>query len=192
MEQLSPTPAAEWKSQATTNSTDLLLPSGNVARIKRLSPEAFVKSGVIPDPLTEIIKKAIAEKQGMPPSKLRELAEKPENAEAALELFDRVLSYVMVTPSVMMPPPCVECNEYYNVDARHSDAKAEGYHPYKEGERRADVLYADVVDMTDKVFIFRFVMTGVRDLETFRQELDAGLGNVLDVQDPPDQAEQPA
>lgn len=183
---MTPTPASQWKGKA--EGSDVLLPSGNVARVRPLSPQAFLTNGLLPDPLTAIVTEAINSKSGLPPAKIKEMTEDPDVIASSLELFDRVLCYVMVAPVVLMPPTCVDCAEYYNVDDRHFNVNNPEYHKYTEGERRTDVLYADAVDMADKMFVYQYVMKGVRDLESFRQDLPASLGGLLDSQDLQDAA----
>lgn len=173
-----PTPASQWKNKIQVDGTDLELPSENVARIKQISPQAFLGSGLIPDPLTAIISQAINTKKGMPPQVVDKIAEDPKQLAAAMELFDRVLVYVAIEPQIIMPPTCEVCDEYYNVDERHSDTSHENYHAYIEGDRDPDTLYADQVDMDDKMFIFNFCLGGTRSLETFRQEQQASMDAV--------------
>jgi hypothetical protein len=180
---LVPTPASAWKGKVVVAGVDLLLPSGNVARVKSMSPTAFLTQGVIPDPLSDIITKAIKSKRGMRPEQVKKMAEDPKQIDAALELFDRVLSSVMVMPAVKMPPKCTECGEYANIDARHTDDERDDYHAYQEGPRNPNVLYADEVDITDKIFIFQYSLTGVSDLESFRAELPRSMGGLSDEQD---------
>lgn len=180
---LEPTPASSWKGRVAVEGTDLLLPSGNVARIKQMSPQTFLSSGVLPDPLSAIINSAVHSKQGLPPEKMEEMADDPEKIQASLELFDRVLVHVAVMPVIKMPPTCVECGEYYNVDGRHSDERADEFHHYIEGKRSPDILYADTVSLQDKIFVFQYCMGGTRDLEKFRSELPAGLGGLSHKQD---------
>jgi hypothetical protein len=177
---IAPTPASAWKGKVQVEGTDLPLPSGNVARIKQMSPQAFLSSGVLPDPLSAIVRQAVHTKRGLPPEKIREMADDPEKIQASLELFDRVLVHVAVMPVVKMPPKCTECGEYFNVDDRHRDEGLEGFHTYTEGKRHPDVLYSDTVDLKDKIFIFQFCMGGTRDLETFRLQLPTGLGGLAD------------
>lgn len=183
---VTPTPASAWKGKTEIAGTDLLLPSGNVARVRRLSPAAFLTPGVIPDPLTEIVHKAIHDKSGLPPEKMAALSKDPEKIQASLELFDRVLAFVLVAPVAQMPPKCVHpiadgevCNEYYNVDGRHANPLLPEYHPYQEGPRDPNVLYCDTVILEDKIFVFQFSMGGTRDLETFRAKLSSNMGDLL-------------
>lgn len=177
-----PTPVTQWKGRIEVEGSDLQLPSENVARVKQISPQAFITSGLLPDPLSNIVRKAINSKQGLKPADMKKVSDDPEMLGAALELFDRVLAFVMVEPRVSMPPTC-ECGVYYNVDARHKDQSLPNYHEYNEQPRDPQVLYADQVAMDDKVFIFNWCLGGTRDLEKFRSEQQAVVESVSDGED---------
>lgn len=180
---LTPTPASQWQTTVKVDGTDLALPSGNIVRIRRMSPQTFLTAGVIPNPLLEIITASIRSKRGMPPEKVEEMSKDAEKIQASLEMFDRVMAYVALSPVVKMPPTCNHCNQYYNVDERHKDEVREDYHRYDEGPRDPNVLYSDIVDIADKMFVFQFCLGGTRDLESFRSQLPTGLGGLSDLQD---------
>lgn len=194
---LTPTPVGEWKGKVEIAGTDLLLPSENVARVRQMSPQAFLTSGLIPDPLTAIIRKAIHTKRGMNPKDLEKIADDPDALVSALKMFDQVLSYVMVTPQIQMPPPCdvvvgeEECGEYADEDVHKTPTKR-GHHAYHEGARDPDVLYADQVDFGDKVFIFQWCLGGTRDLDQFRQELQTSVESMADGKGVPSKAKRTA
>lgn len=176
---LTPTPASEWKGRSQiAEGIDLLLPSDNVIRIRKMSPQTFLTSGVIPDPLSDIVAKAIHTKKGLPPAKVEEMSKNHEQIQASLEMFDRVLAFVVIAPVIKMPPQCTECHAYFNVDDRHRNEQHENFHIYHEGERDPGILYCDQVDLTDKVYVFQYCLGATRDLETFRSELPAGLGDI--------------
>src|SRR5688500_4581084 len=101
-----PTPASAWKGAEAFAGYDLELPSGNVARVKRLSPTDFLKEGSIPDPLTDIIRKAIHTKKGLNPKELEVIGEDPKKLASALEMLDRTLCRIVMQPTVQMPPAC--------------------------------------------------------------------------------------
>lgn len=176
---LAPTPASQWKGKLNAAGTDLPLPSGNVARVRSLDPQAFLAQGMIPDPLSQLIRKSINNKKGLPPKELEKIADDPEKLTAALEMFDRVLVHVVLEPAVQMPPPCEECGVYANTP-QHRDQTHESYHAYREGARNGEVLYADEVDMGDKMFIFQWCLGGTKDLEKFRGEQAAIVGSLSD------------
>jgi hypothetical protein len=172
--ELKPTPASAWKGKLEIEGTDLELPSGNVARVKQITPQAFLASGMIPDPLSQIIRQGINSKQGLPPAAMSKMTEDPDQIVSALELFDRVLAHVVIEPAVDMPPTCTECGEYANGPVH----KGKPDHRYSEGPRDPDVLYADTVDMDDKVFVFGWCLGGTRDLERFREELQGNMESI--------------
>lgn len=175
-----PTSAKAWKGKINVEGTDLDLPSDNIARVRQISPQAFLSSGMIPDPLRPMVQQAINTKKGLPPDAPKKIMEDPKLLAAAAEMFDRTLCYVMIEPEVLMPPTCTECGEYANTPQH--ERGADGFHKYHEDERDPELLYADEVDMTDKQFIFNWSIGGTRQLETFRQELDAVVGPVPDEQ----------
>lgn len=186
------TKARDWKKSSATLEQDLELPSGNIALVRRVTPEAFLASGTIPDPLTNIIRESIHDKKGLPPSKIEEIATDPALIGSALQMMDSVLCFCVREPSVQMPPKCRVCGFYYTEGNEvHTNKQKDDYHDYQEDMRDPEILYADDVDLEDKFFIFQFAVGGTRDLERFRTQLSGGLGNVLDGEDVPDQAEQP-
>ena len=180
---LTPTPADQWSGASAFAGHDLSLPSGNVARVRRISPSDFLSGGTIPDPLTDIIRRAIHTKKGLNPKELEKVAEDPTKLASALEMLDKTLCRVMVMPKVEMPPSCDVavpdgiCGLYANEEV-HQNPTRTGHHAYHEGERQMGVLYADVIEMNDKMFIFQWAIGGTADLQQFRQELEAGVGSL--------------
>jgi hypothetical protein len=175
-QQVSPTPASQWKSKAKPEGQDLPLPSENVARVRTLSPQAFLSSGMIPQPLMPMVQKAIHTKKGLNPKDLeKQLAgDDPAMLGTALELFDRVLTHCVIEPPIEMPPPCSECNKYANTP-EHKDREVAEYHRYNEGERNPEVLYADQIDMEDKMFIFQWALGGTHNVSGFLQQLEGSV-----------------
>lgn len=187
---ITPTPATQWQGKVEVEGTDLPLPSGNVARVRQLGPTAFLTSGMIPDPLTSLVRQAINSKQGLPPSALNKIADDPKQLTAALEMFDRVLVFAVIMPSIEMPPACAfdvnlgvgdpkPCGEYANTD-RHQKVGHPDYHKYREGDREPGTLYADQVKMDDKMFVFNWVLGGTRDLSKFREQLSGTVESLQD------------
>ena len=174
--------AKSWKSKSKQGA-DLELPSGNVALVKPLKPEAFLQGGMIPDPLSGMVSKAINSKKGLPPSAVADIANDPTKIAAAMEMFDRVLCYVVVEPAVVMAPTCIELVDgepcgLALVDTVHFDASNPKQHKAIEPERNEDLLYADMVDMEDKMFIFNWCVGGTKDVAGFRDELASSVGTV--------------
>lgn len=187
---LTPTPADQWIGASAFEGHDVELPSTNVARIKRINPTDFLKGGSIPDPLTDIIRRAIHTKKGLNPKELEKISDDPDKLASALEMIDRILTQVMVQPVVSMPPACDVavpdgvCGEYANTDVHKTPSRA-GHHEYHEGARQSGVLYADVVDISDKLFIFQWAVGGTNDLQQFREGLESGVVALQDSQGVP-------
>lgn len=177
------TTKAAWKGRRSATAGPLDLPSGNTALVKPLDPAAFLTSGWIPNPLMDIIRKAITAKKGLPPKAMAQIADDNVMLGSTLLLFDRVLTNVVVEPEIIMPPPCDveidgrECGEYAT-EPVHQNPTESGHHAYSEGARDEDAFYADEVDMGDKVFIFQWCLGGTRDLEKFRREQEATVGSL--------------
>lgn len=180
------TPASQWKGKVKVEGSPLPLPSENVALVRQISPQAFLASGLIPDPLRPIVTTAINSKQGLRPKDTKKMMDDPKLLGAAMELMDRTVCYVVVEPEIVMPPKCTECGEYANNET-HNRESANFGHRYNEGPRDPNLLYADQVDLMDKQFVFQYCMGGVKDLEPFREELATTVGGLQagqGVQDP--------
>lgn len=175
-EPLAPTPASAWVSTTGGEAEDLRLPSGNVARVRRVGPEAFLTQGIMPDTITPIVEKAIHSKKGLKPKEQADLAKDPKQLGALMEMLDRTLVYAVLEPRVVMPPECSVCGELDTPAANHGEG--DDQHVYEPLPRQDGVLYADRVDLEDKMFVLNFVVGGSRDLERFRREHGAGLAGV--------------
>lgn len=179
-----PTPAGEWKGRQSLAGQDLPLPSGNVARVRNIAPEAFFASGFMPDSLTQLVREAINKKSGLPPAKVQQIAGDPKKVAEAMETFNRVLVYCVVEPSIEPVPGCGEffgpeddrtqCNRDPN-EAVHTNREVVGFHKFIMSGRDANTLYADEVDLEDKMFIFQWALGGVSDLEAFRKQQRAAV-----------------
>jgi hypothetical protein len=54
--------------------------------------------------------------------------------------------------------------------------------PENAEDREEGAIYTDMIDETDKIFIFSFAMGGTEDLATFREKRDATMAALSDVQ----------
>lgn len=176
-----PTRATDWVSREGRGDTEaVLLPSGNTALVRRTGPEAFLEQGLIPDSVTPIIDEAVRSKKGLKPRTKQDLLNDPAAIGSMVEMLDRTLCYAVVEPKVIMPPGCVTCGELNSAkEIRHKDTKHVDYHEFIETPRDADVLYADRVDLDDKMFVMNFCLGGTRDLQKFRHEYGASVAGVL-------------
>jgi hypothetical protein len=143
--------ASAWKKKKTH---DLLLPSGEVCRVKRPGPELFLREGMLPDSLSTVVQQAINQGKGLPPGKTEDLVKNERDLAELIRAVDKITLEVVVEPEVQ-------------------DGTG-----IPESERDEDVLYVDEVDLEDKMFIFNFAVGGSSDLVQFRKQLDARMGDV--------------
>lgn len=179
------TQARDWRARAI--GTDLECPSGNVALVKRIGPDAFLAKGFVPDHLAPVINEYIRQGQGMKPQEIEESANDPEKLADMMELIDYVVAKAVVEPKVSLAPGCLslktpkgdKCNGLPS-DSLHIDKSNEFWHTYVEDDRNEDILYTDEIMFEDKSFIFQYALGGSKDLERFRAESErtmAALSN---------------
>jgi hypothetical protein len=115
-------------------------------------------------------------------------------------MMNRVVAYAVVQPKVQNVPDCiaeVETKKGKSVtkgvcggsvsDKVHRKGE-DNYHEFIEPERDTELLYADEVDLQDRVFIMNFAVGGTRDLARFRREHRESVARISDEQDLADKA----
>lgn len=150
--------ANAWLSGGLGNMEDLEVPSGQLCLVRRPGLEGLIKAGVLRniDSLSSIVdaKHIKKTKKGQAPKVDAEsILKDPDALDNILHTVDKVVCHCVVKPEVHMTP-----ND--------------------ETSRKAGVVYADMIDINDKMFIFNFVVGGTRDLETFRRGSDDALGDL--------------
>lgn len=168
------TKAKDWKKDAgPTDHVPLEVPSGHTCLVRPIGPEAFLKEGLIPNPLIATIMEAVdfaeagkseadvakrAKKQQKKlASAMVDMTKDPERLKSIFQMADSVTVFCVVEPQVLpIPTPDPISGEV--------------------PERDPAALYVDEVDFEDKMFITAFAMSGVRDLESFRRELEGSVG----------------
>jgi hypothetical protein len=159
---LTPNTATNWK---RTGEEDVLLPSGNVAKVRRPGPVALLASGVMPDSLMPIINEAIRSGKGLAPEKTKEMIQDQDSIFEMLDGIDRAVIKIVVEPKV----------------AYHRQEIGGEWSDIPQADRDTDeFIYTDEIDLDDKMFLFQFAVGGTRDLETFRRQSDASLGSLAD------------
>lgn len=165
---------------------DLTCPSGQTCRVRKIGIAQLVADGAIDDldtltkfvdqkhiePKAKVVKKgrsgnpAVAAKQDAANSKqsVKSLlgGATPDDVKKMFRLMDQIVLAAVVAPKLQPVPLPPE-------------------------ERDEETLYIDGVDEIDKSFIMNYVFAGVKDLESFRQELAANaasMGNVEDLEMP--------
>lgn len=172
------TTAKGWK---RNKGQELELPSGNVALVKRPGPEALLSNGILPDTLMPIVQQAISKGKGLRPQDTQSMMEDPEQIAGMLESMNRLLVHVVVEPVVAYHQCQAEIGAEWvliSEDDRGSEEPCSNCGVKHPGDD--DVIYTDEVDLEDKMFVFQYAVGGTRDLERFRSEHAAGLGNLSD------------
>lgn len=140
------TSAKEWK-KSPRQGIELEVPSGNVALVRRVGMQAFLRKGMIPNSLRELAFRAI--RSGTVPEMT--VAEMNEvQIQELLEMIDGVVVYSVVEPAVAPVPA-------------------------DEDDRDDDILYVDEIDLDDKMFVFQFACGGTTDLGSFRAQSPGSL-----------------
>lgn len=154
------TPASGWKKSGDSakKGGPLKLPSGNTCLAIAPGAEVFIKLGMIPNSLLEIVQGAIqkASRKQAPPdfSKIAtDVVNDTKKMQELMVLVDRVALFCVQQPVILDVP-------------EHAS------------DRDDEALYIDEVDLEDKFFVFQWAVGGTRDLESFRQEQAAGVGPV--------------
>ena len=178
-------PISTKKTWKRNKGEDLLLPSGNTAFVKRPGPTAFLTQGLLPDNLTPIVQEAISKGKGLKKEKMVEMTSTPEGIASMLDAMDRVLVSVVIEPKVLY-------HRRLTVDGEGEPILNNGKEVFEdipEDDRDDELLYTDDVDIDDKMFVFNFAVGGTRDLERFREEHTAGMGDLYPGEASEDQSE---
>lgn len=145
-----PNSPQDFKKKAGTNQL-LELPSGLFIKVRRVTLQALLSRGKVPNSLLTIVRKAVDD------------GETPDENSFAKDLDISQLTEMMELVDV------VTCDA----------ARDPLVFPIPEDDQRDEnFLYVDELDNDDKMHIFRWAVQGVSDLESFRERPDASLGGV--------------
>lgn len=164
--------ASAFKKKVVDN---VMLPSGVVAGLRRLGPTVILSSGSIPDSLMSIVQEAL--KKGGNSKEAEEKLEK-DLASDPSKIAEMVNSIDEIMPKVFAEPPVLLHRR--RVDAGDGTS-APLWEDIPDEQRDPEQVYTDELELQDKLFVFKYVMGGGSELETFRQQPAAGVGNVEDV-----------
>ena len=145
-----------WGTAPGTFLEDLVVPSGQLCQVRRPGVEGLIKAGVLHDidSLTAMVEdKHVKRAKGQPQIDVDSVMKDPGALDNILHVTDRVVCYVVVQPRIEMTP---------------NDPTT----------RKSGVIYADMVDLEDKMFILNFAVGGTRDFERFRGELEGHVRGV--------------
>lgn len=158
-----------WLANGVGTLEDLTVPSGQICLVRRPGLEGLMKAGVLRnvDNLSALVNERHIKKnkKGSSPSvNVDSVMRDPQALENIMHTVDKAVCFCVVKPEIVMAPNDVT-------------------------SRVPGVVYTDMVDIEDKMFIFNYVVGGTRDLETFRGGLDESVGGVAAVEGVPAAAE---
>lgn len=165
--------ADAWLSGGIGGMEDLTVPSGQLCLVRRPGLEGLMKAGVLHnvDSLSQIVNEKHLSRvkgKGSAPEQaeinMSSLMDDPEGMAEVTHVIDKIVCHCVVKPEIHMTPNDVT-------------------------RRQQGVVYADMVDLVDKMFIFNYVVGGTRDLESFRNGLEGAVGGLEAGEDVPVQAQ---
>jgi hypothetical protein len=200
-----------WGQSKLTETQFLTLPSGQTCQAKPIGMEGVFQSGIMgaADSLTAYVGKEYIRKVRGAKGK----ADAEEiNVQALMKdpaaLGRIVLMVDTITPLVVTEPEVIRHFVDVEVDGKKDTRKIpEDERVCREcGVMRKDhdpeirtevsqhhgwitAIYTDMIGMEDKMFLFHFALSGVRDVESFREAASAAMGTVEDGESVPVQAQ---
>lgn len=142
---------------------DITVPSGQLCLVRRPGVEGLLKAGVLHqlDTLTQLVQSNLNSKgSNATDETVMDIMADPEKLASMMRVLDKILIYVVVKPEIQSTPDDVT-------------------------RRENGVIYADMVDLMDKMFLMNYAVGGTRDLERFRAEHTNAMGSVAAVQGGP-------
>lgn len=164
--------AKTWKRNV---GEDLLLPSENVALVKRPGPAVLLGEGIVPDELMPIITDAVNKGKGLRPQQQKEILESANGLNMMIEMIDKVTALVVIEPKAL----------YHKREILNEDGEGTGkWEVIPEHDRDSEeYIYTDEVDLDDKMFLFQYAVGGTRDHVRFREESQRGMGDIQALSD---------
>lgn len=139
---------------------DLYLPSGQLCLARRIGVEGLLKTGIIHDidPLMGMVQMHQSRVEGKSDVSDNEqlatdLLKDKDKMASLFHMLDRIVCAVSVKPEVKMAPNDIT-------------------------RRKDDVIYTDMIDLQDKMFIMTWTMGGADALMSFRDQFQESLGSV--------------
>lgn len=166
----------------------LTCPTGQTVYAKVIGIEGVLKTGLMgeADSLTAFVGKhfvkQVREGKGAPPVEqidAERLMKSPDMIAKIVKMVDGLMPHVITDP-------VVHCHyEVLNRGLPNEDTRM-----IPASERVPGGIYTDMIDLGDKMFLFNFALSGVKEAESFREQSQAALGHVADGEGVPIQAER--
>lgn len=140
---------------------DLTVPSGQLCLAIKPGLEGLLKSGVLHgiDPLVALVEEHQSRMQGRESDQAfgLEVMNDPEKLDQILHMVDKVMCHVVLKPKISLTPD-------------------------DPTRRVPGNLYADNVDLEDKIYIMSWALGMAGDLDNFRSQLSEDVGDVDSIQ----------
>jgi len=158
-----------WLAGGVGGLEDLQVSSGQLCLVRRPGMQGLIKAGVLRnvDSLSQIVnEKHLKRVDGKATDEIdmSSLLADDKGMEEVIYVMDKVICHVVVKPEIHMTPNDVT-------------------------SRVQGVVYADMVDLVDKMAIFNYAVGGTRDMESFRRGLDDVVGSLEAGEGVPDPSE---
>lgn len=166
----------------SSHSFELELPSGNTCLAIRPGAQGLIKAGLLDsmDQLTAMVQTEHIDSKD--PRKMAQavqaLAVDTEKLLEGLEVVDRCVAHVVQEPKVWLDEPEVDKKTGKPVFETVEDSKGRSVERPVYKPRQSGRIYADQVDLEDKMFIFQWAVGGTADLKSFREQSEQLLGSV--------------
>lgn len=138
---------------------DLRLPSGQLCLARRMGVEGLMKAGIIHDidPLMGMVQMHEARVAGKDTESnekaMLDILKDESKMTSLFHMLDRIVCAVAVKPEVKMTPNDVT-------------------------RRQDGVIYTDMIDLEDKMFIMMWTMGGAETVAGFRDQFEKSLGSL--------------
>lgn len=167
---------------------ELELPSGNTCLAIRPGAQGLIKAGLL-DSLDQLT--AMVQREQIDPhdpkkqvqSAVNSLAANPKDLLEGLEMVDRAVAFVVKEPAVFLDEAELDADGKPLFVVTGQDNAGQPIRKPVFKKRDPDKVYADEVDLEDKMFIFQWAVGGTADLARFRQESADLVGNIPTIQD---------
>lgn len=167
-----------WGQLSLGKTTFLTLPSGQTCHAKPVGLQGILETGMLgeADSLTAFVGKEYVRK--VRGAKGRADAEEidpqlllrsPKTLQKIMKMVDGLTPHVIVAPHV-----------YCHYEVVNPGTAEEDTRMIPEAERVPGGIYTDVLPLEDKMFLFNFALSGVKDAQSFREGSSAAMGNVAD------------
>lgn len=149
---------------------DLTVPSGQLCQVRRPGVEGLVRVGLLKqtDALTSIVEnKHIKRVKGQKEVDVKSLMGDAESLVKVMGVVDKIVAYVVVQPELRIPTMTTPDGEEV---------------PINDADRQSNVIYTDMIDLEDRMFIFQYAVGGSKDIAAFRRQLGEFTGGVATVE----------